>query len=133
LLVIYFDKTQLEKSKHNTNDPLNITKDSINALVGKNVPFNKWNTWGLPETLEGTDGKYWIVYLDSANVSFVSDKNTDKILFIDFDKKSALINTQFKINSCFVYAKRCSNLKGLLHSLLYASVCSCSCSVKYLH
>jgi hypothetical protein len=90
LFGITIDKNELEKYKHESNDPLNITKDSIKALVGKNVPFSKWEKWGLPETLEGTDSEYWLVYLDSANVSFVSDKNTGKILFADFDRESAL-------------------------------------------
>lgn len=90
LFGVTVDETEFKKHGLQSNDPLNITKDSIKALVGKNVPYNKWDKWGFPKTLDGTDGKYWVVYLDSANVSFVSDKNTDKILFIDFDKKSAL-------------------------------------------
>jgi hypothetical protein len=85
------DKTNL-MSRIN---PLNISKDTIKALIGKKVPFSKWDKWGFPKTLEGTDGQYWVVYLGSANVSFVSDKNTDKVLFADFDSISSI--NQLKI------------------------------------
>ncbi len=45
--------------------------------------------WGNPKTLEGTNNQYWIVYLDSANISFVSDKKTQIVEFADFGKNSA--------------------------------------------
>jgi hypothetical protein len=95
LFGITIEENELEKYKHQSNDPLSITRDSVKSLVGKNVPFSKWEEWGFPKTLDGTDGKYWVVYLDSANVSFISDKNTDKVLFADFDSISSI--NQLKI------------------------------------
>jgi hypothetical protein len=86
LFGVTVDKTKLMSKI----DPLNISKDSIKALIGKKVPFNKWDKWGFPKTLEGTDSQYWVVYLDSANVSFISNKKTDKILFADFDSISSI-------------------------------------------
>jgi len=72
------------------NDPLNIGIDSLKTLIGKKVPYDKWNEWGSPKTLDGTNNQYWVVYLDSANVSFVSDKKTDKVLFAGFEEQNAI-------------------------------------------
>jgi hypothetical protein len=72
------------------NDPLKIGMDSVKSLMGQDVPYDKWGVWGHPETLEGTTNRYWVVYLDSANISFVSDKSTDKILFASFEASSAI-------------------------------------------
>lgn len=72
------------------NDPLNIGQDSVKGLVGKKVPYDKWGKWGTPETLEGTSNQNWVVYLDSANISFVSNKSTDEIIFAGFEKVSAI-------------------------------------------
>ncbi len=72
------------------SDPLKIGIDSVKALVGKPVPYDMWEKWGTPKTLEGTNNQYWVVYLDSANISFVSDKSTDKVLFASFEESSAM-------------------------------------------
>ena len=81
----------LDETKLTSNTGfLNISKDSIKALIGKKVPYSKWDKWGSPKTLKGTDNQYWVVYLDSANVSFISNKNTDKVLFADFDSISSI-------------------------------------------
>ncbi len=86
-------ETENKKGKHEItefNDPLKIGIDSLKTLVGEKVPYEKWSVWGFPKTLDGTDNNYWVVYLDSANVSFVSDKKTDKILFAGFEEKNAI-------------------------------------------
>ena len=72
------------------NDPLNIGKDSVKALIGNTVPYDKWEIWGQPETLEGTNNQYWVVYLRTANISFVSDKTTDSILYAGFGENGAI-------------------------------------------
>ncbi len=72
------------------SDPLKIGIDSVKALVGNPVPYDMWGKWGTPKTLEGTNNQYWVVYLDSANISFVSDKSTDKVLFASFEESSAM-------------------------------------------
>lgn len=72
------------------NDPLQIGMDSIKSLVGQKVPKENWNIWGAPKTLEGTNNKYWVAYLDSANISFVSLKATDEIIFAGFEEVSAI-------------------------------------------
>lgn len=71
------------------NDPLNIGRENVKALAGQKVPYDKWGVWGNPQTLEGTDNQFWIVYLDSANISFVSDKSTQIIEFADLGANSA--------------------------------------------
>ena len=71
-------------------DPLMIGQETVDALIGNKVPFDKWTVWGSPETLDGTDNNYWVVYLDSANISFVSDKSTQIVLFADFERESAI-------------------------------------------
>lgn len=72
------------------NDPLKIGVDSVNALVGKPVPYEMWEKWGAPKTLEGTNNQYWVVHLDSANISFVSNKSTDEVLFASFEERAAI-------------------------------------------
>lgn len=64
-------------------------KQEVRSLVGKKVPYEKWSEWGSPETLEGTSNKYWVAYLPKANISFVSEKKTDIIIFSGFNKNSA--------------------------------------------
>jgi hypothetical protein len=71
------------------NDPLNIGLDSIKKYEGKKVPFENWSEWGSPETLEGTSNIYWSIYLDKANVSMVSIKESDKVVFASFEKETA--------------------------------------------
>jgi hypothetical protein len=53
------------------------------------VPFENWSEWGSPETLEGTSNIYWSIYLDKANVSMVSIKESDKVVFASFEKETA--------------------------------------------
>ena len=83
-------KTEDIVKEANSEDPLNIGKEAISELINKKVPYEKWGEWGSPETLEGTDNKYWVVYLPTANISFVSIKDSDTIIFIDFNKQSAI-------------------------------------------
>jgi hypothetical protein len=63
--------------------------DFIANGTGKKVPFAKWDIYGSPETLEGTNNKYWIAYLPEIDVSFVSEKTTDKVIFVGRGKKAA--------------------------------------------
>ena len=62
---------------------------AVKSLVGKKVPYDKWDEWGGPETLEGTSNRYWVAYLPTANISFVSEKKSDIIIFSGFNKNSA--------------------------------------------
>lgn len=63
--------------------------DFIANGKGKKVPFAKWDIYGSPETLEGTNNKYWIAHLPEIDVSFVSEKTTDKVIFVGRGKKAA--------------------------------------------
>lgn len=71
-------------------DFLNVGIDSVNALVGKKVPFDKWEEWGNPKTLKGTDNTFWVVYLDKANISFVSRKSDQIVQYAGFKEEGAL-------------------------------------------
>lgn len=73
-----------------TNNPLNIKKNQISNLIGNEVPFEKWNEWGSPETLEGTDNERWVIYLGKSNLSMVSEKKTRKVLFAGLGKDAAI-------------------------------------------
>lgn len=73
-------------------------------MIGKKVPYEKWGTLGSPETLDGTDNLRWVVYLDKGNISFVSNKQTDIVLYAGIGKNAAIdyikkedekINNQF--------------------------------------
>jgi len=94
IIGIFSDDTEETKSASieptEYSDPLKIGIDSVKALVGNPVPYDMWTKWGTPKTLEGTNNQYWVVYLDSANISFVSDKSTDKVLFASFEESSAM-------------------------------------------
>ena len=62
--------------------------DSFKTFVGKKTPYHLWGRFGFPETLEGTNNTHWIAYLPKADVSFVSRKDTDIILYADDGKKA---------------------------------------------
>lgn len=66
-----------------------IADDFIANIKGKKFTFTKTEIYGTPETLEGTNNKYWIAYLPKIDVSFVSDKTTDEVIFVDRGKKAA--------------------------------------------
>lgn len=70
-------------------NPLGLTSDSLDALVGKKVPYNKWPVWGNPQVLDGTSNFFYAAYLDSADISFVSNKSTDQVLFAGFGRSAA--------------------------------------------
>jgi len=78
-----------DDNSNDTSDPLSLGQKTVNSLVGKKIPYSKWDKWGGPETLEGTNNKRWIAYLDKANISFISNKKTDIIKFAGFGKESA--------------------------------------------
>jgi len=61
----------------------------VNSGVGKKVPYESWNVLGYPKTLEGTDNRYWVAYLEKGDVSFVSEKTSDIIIFAAFGRNSA--------------------------------------------
>lgn len=96
MISIFSSDDETEKKQEVTfdpveyNDPLNIGLDSLKRYEGNKVPFENWSEWGSPETLEGTDNVYWAIYLDKANISMVSIKETDKIVFASFEKNSAI-------------------------------------------
>jgi hypothetical protein len=56
-------------------------KYNIKTVQGRNV-FDVQTTYSKssPETLEGTNNNYWIIYLKDINSTFKVDKSTDKIL-----------------------------------------------------
>lgn len=58
-----------------------ISDDEIKKLIGNPVPYEKWAEWGSPKTLDNTDNFFWFVYLDKADISFVSEKSSDLIIF----------------------------------------------------
>ncbi len=61
----------------------NIALTEKNYLaVGKKVPFNKWDKYGQPETLKGTNNKFWIVYLPKIDTTFKSKKTSDIVLSV---------------------------------------------------
>lgn len=90
------------------NDPLRIGKENIRELIGESVPYDKWDRWGNPVTLDGTNNSFWVAYLPKSNISFVSNKETDIIIFAGFGKdraknylKRMLQNRKKKIESQF--------------------------------
>jgi hypothetical protein len=62
----------------------------LKTFINKPVPYEKWNDYGMPETLEGTDSKYWVVFLDKIDMSFISTKENDTIIFTGNGKDSAI-------------------------------------------
>jgi hypothetical protein len=50
--------------------------------VGKKVPYNKWDKYGWPETLKGTNNEFWIAYLPKIDTTFKSKKTSDVVLSI---------------------------------------------------
>ena len=58
--------------------------------VGKEVPFELWvsGIFRAPDTLDGTDGKYWVAHLPEIDVSFVSEKSSDEVLYVGHGKSA---------------------------------------------
>lgn len=79
----------MEATVEEKANPFGLTTDSLEALVGEKVPYDKWPIWGSPQTLEGTNNFFYAAYLDSADVSFVSNKSTDLVLFAGFGRAAA--------------------------------------------
>jgi len=71
-------------------NPLGIDKKVIKDLVYGTIPFEKWDEWGNPKTLEGTNNSYWVVLLPKSNISFVARKTNDLIIFADFGEEKAI-------------------------------------------
>lgn len=96
IMIIVFFSDDSEKKQTSSiettefSDPLKIGLDSVKAFIGKSLPNDMTEKWGTPKTLEGTNNKYWVVHFDSANISFVLNKSTDKVLFASFEEGSAL-------------------------------------------
>lgn len=67
-------------------DPLNIGTKGLNALLNNKSLYSQWDAWGKPETLVGTNNNLWAAYLPKANISFVSDKKTKKVIFVTFGR-----------------------------------------------
>jgi hypothetical protein len=55
-------------------NPMSIDKKIVKDLENDYVPFGKWEEWGNPKTLEGTNNTYWVVLLPKLNISFVAKK-----------------------------------------------------------
>ena len=63
-------------------------KNFVSNGVGKKVPFDKWDIFGSPNTLDGTNGKYWVAYLPKIDVSFVSEKSSDDVIYVGSGKSA---------------------------------------------
>lgn len=77
---------QTPTAKKTKKDPLGLGQATLDKLKGKKVPYHKWNRWGNPKTLSGTNNQRWVAYLPKANVSFISEKGTHIITYITFGK-----------------------------------------------
>jgi len=96
-----FQSSQVLSKYQNTNDvELNKLKLTIQAKLEKfqtealsirnsPLPYDKWEIWGYPETLEGTNNKYWLAYLPNIDISFLSKKSNDVVLFSGNSKTAA--------------------------------------------
>ena len=88
--------------------------DSFKTFVGKKIPYHLWGRFGFPKTLEGTNNTHWIAYLPKADVSFVSRKDTDIILYAD-DGKKAQAQFKQKQDSRDKYIKRAFSSRDSSH------------------
>jgi hypothetical protein len=73
-----------------TNNPLDIEQNTIDALLGELNPVLMYELWGAPETLDGTDNKYWVYYLSKGNISLVSKKSDSIVIFAKRGKSAAI-------------------------------------------
>jgi len=60
-------------------------------FVGQYVPYEKWSEYGNPQTLKGTNNKYWIAYLPKINTTFKARKSDDEIVRVSIGKVPNLI------------------------------------------
>ena len=91
IVMIFFiiadDNKKAEKNRAEARkDSLGLGQETLRSLIGKPVPYENWEDWGTPETLEGTNNQIWVAYLPKANVTFVSEKATDTLYSAGFGK-----------------------------------------------
>ncbi len=62
--------------------------------LGGNIPFDKYDLVGHPETLLGTDNIYWIAYFPKADLTVWSKKRENNLIV--FRRKGRLLRRGFK-------------------------------------
>jgi hypothetical protein len=70
-------------------DPMNIGDENVKALAGLVMQDDQFSDWGNADTLYSSNHRYLVIYLDSANVSFVVHKGTQIIEFAGLGKDAA--------------------------------------------
>ena len=79
LVVVYF----------NSSDDSGISSGSSYShnLVGKSIPYHRFEEFGKLETLTGTNNERWVVYFGRANFTMITNKQTDKVVKIKSGRK----------------------------------------------
>jgi hypothetical protein len=66
-----------------------LANEFLDTAKGKRISVEKWPEYGPTETLPGTDLTYWAAFLPRLEVSFVSRKDTDIVIFAGRGKSAA--------------------------------------------
>jgi hypothetical protein len=76
-------KRQQHKLEEEKATKLNsAVSDFLATGVNRKVPYHLWPLLGNPIGLIGTDGTYWAAYLPGGNISFISTKADDRVIFV---------------------------------------------------
>lgn len=62
-------------------NPLNVSDVELIGIVGETYGPDMAENWGTPTTLEGTDADSWAAYFPAANISIVTVKGTNEIIY----------------------------------------------------
>ena len=76
--------------KSRQNDLKAAGEELLRDGLGKELPNDMFGTFGYQETLEGTNGRYWVAYLPKVDISFVSEKGSRKVIFVGQSRASAI-------------------------------------------
>jgi hypothetical protein len=91
IFVIFMIPLIILKNNHRNSDEYKLELkndkkyDSLSNLIGKRIPYEKL---GETETLDGTNGKYWVCYVKNSDFTFQSRKSDDIILLVYLGKKN---------------------------------------------
>ncbi|RDY58464.1 hypothetical protein [Flagellimonas nanhaiensis] len=62
---------------------------SLDSLIGKNIIIDDYDLWGSPETLNGTNSKYWAAYFPKAQITTIAIKGDRTIKYVEHGKINA--------------------------------------------
>jgi len=82
-------ESTMENDTANPRDPMNIGRQNLKSLIGQEFSQSMLDTLGEAATIDESDIKYLITYINTANASFLVNRSTQIIEYAAFGRNSA--------------------------------------------